>query len=273
MSFRAPVGAAWLMCGAALTAVTPASAKTISITIGQRAEIRGDTLVVKTTVGNTGDEAAKSVKANLRFGDETVGGKLHDELEPNGKFEEELAITTGRLGDGRWPYAIAVDYADANLYPFQALLMSAIVVGSPPPAKLSIAELKAEPIATSGPLSITFKNLSGTEREVSYRVVVPEGLEAAEPSGRVNLTGWGQAELEVELVNRTALAGSRYPIFVAVEYDDGGVHQGIVSQNVVEIVAPRNFWEENQTLLIVGAGILVALWLVLVVRGAMSRKT
>ena len=74
------------------------------------------------------------------------------------------------------------------------------------------------------------------------------------------------------MVNRTALAGSRYPVFVAVEYDDGGMHQSVVAQGIVEIVAPRNFWEANQRLLIGGAGVLVALWLVLVVRRATSRR-
>jgi hypothetical protein len=272
MRWRTPAGAALIGC-AALALGTPATAKTISITIGQQTEVRGDTLVAKTKVGNTGDEPAKAVTAMLRFGDKVVRGKLHDTLEDGASFDEELTLSTGPLGDGRWPYAIAVDYADANLYPFQALLMTTTVVGSPPPPKLSIPEMKADAIATSGSLAIRFKNLAGTERDVSYRVVVPEGLEAGEPTGTVNLKGWGEASTDVTVVNRTALPGSRYPVFVAVEYDDGGTHQSVVSQGMVEIVAPRNFWEENQTLLIAGAVLLVALWLVLVVRGAMSRKT
>jgi hypothetical protein len=102
-------------------------------------------------------------------------------------------------------------------------------------------------------------------------VIVPEGLEASEPTGNIHLKGYAEDTTSVTIVNRTALAGSRYPVFVAVEYDDGGVHQGIVAQGIVEIVAPRNFWEENQTLLIVGVGVLLALWLVLVLRRATSR--
>ena len=251
--------------------VTGVEAKTISITIGQRAELRGETLVVKTTVGNTGDEAAKSVAANLRFGDKQVRGKLRDELQPNANFEEELSIATGTLGEGRWPYQIAVDYADANLYPFQALLVTTTVVGNPPPAKLSVPEIKSSGIADSGPLDIKFKNLAAADREVSYRVVVPEGLEATEPTGTIQLKGWAEDSTSVTVVNRTALAGSRYPVFVAVEYEDGGMHQSVVAQGLVEIVAPRNFWEENQVLLIGGAGLLLAVWLVLVLRRVASR--
>ena len=102
-------------------------------------------------------------------------GKLHEDLAPNATFEEELTIATGTLGEGRWPYAIAVDYADANLYPFQALLVATQVVGNPPPAKLSVPEIKSNGIAESGPLSIKFKNLAAAERDVTFRVIVPGG--------------------------------------------------------------------------------------------------
>ncbi len=263
-------GIVWIVV---LGLVAGAEAKTISITIGQKAEIRGENLVVKTSVGNTGDESAKSVAANLRFGDKTVRGKLHEDLAPNATFEEELTIATGALGDGRWPYSIAVDYADANLYPFQALLVTTIVVGTPPLAMLSVPEITSNGIAESGPLSIKFKNLAASERDVTFRVIVPQGLEVSEPTSNVHLKGYAEDTTSVTIVNRTALAGSRYPVFVAVEYDDGGVHQGIVAQGIVEIVAPRNFWEENQTLLIVGVGVLLALWLVLVLRRATSRRS
>jgi hypothetical protein len=262
-------GTVWVVV---LGLVAGAEAKTISITIGQRAELRQDRLVVKTTVGNTGDEAAKSVAVNLRFGEQHVRGKLRDELQPDASFEEELSVPVGSLGEGRWPYQIAVDYADANLYPFQALLVTTTVVGSPAPAKLSVPEISAPGIADSDSVTMRFKNLAGTDREVRYRLIVPEGLEALEPTGTLRLAGWGEDSTSVTVVNRTALAGSRYPVFVAAEYDDGGTHQSVVAQGIVEIVPPRNFWEENQTLLIAGAALLVALWLVLVVRRATSRR-
>lgn len=248
-----------------------ANAKTISITIGQKAELKGDSLVVKVTVGNTGDESAKAVAANLRFGDKAVKGKLHDDVAPNANFEEELTIPTGKLGDGRWPYQIAVDYADANLYPFQALLVNTIVVGNPSPAKLTIPEIKADGISDSGSLSVKMKNLAGTERDVSYRVIVPDGLEATDPKGNLHLKPWAVDGTSVSIVNRTALAGSRYPVFVAAEYDEDGVHQGVVMQGLVEIVAPQNFWEEHQAALIGGAIALVVVWLGVVARGMMRR--
>jgi hypothetical protein len=249
-----------------------ADAKTISITISQKTELQGERLVVKTTVGNTGDESAKAVAVNLRFGDAKARGKLHDDLAPNATFEEELAIPVGKLGEGRWPYQIAVDYADANLYPFQALLVTTFVVGNPPPARLSVPEISAPGgIAEAGTLTVKMKNLGPTERETSYRVIAPEGLELEAPTGTAHLKGWGEETTSIGILNRTALAGSRYPIFVAAEYDDEGMHQGIVAQGIIEIIAPRNFWEENRVPIFAIAGVLLALWLGLVVRRTMSR--
>ncbi len=261
-----------VLCVALLIGAT-AHAKTISITIGQKAELRDGNLVVKTNVGNSGDENAKAVAPNLRFGDKTVRGKLHDDLAPNSTFEDELTVPTGALGEGRWPYEIAVDYADANLYPFQALLVTTTVVGNPPPPKMSVPEIKSDGISDSGPLNVKFKNLSGVDRDVSYRVVVPEGLEATEPTGTVHLKGWGETSASPTIVNRTALAGSKYPVFVSVQYDDGGMHQSVVAQGIVAIVEKRTFFEAHQGALFGGVAILVGLWLVLVVQWLIGRKT
>ena len=260
------------LCVLVLGLAAVAHAKTISITIGQKAELRGTDLVVKATIGNTGDESAKAVAATLRFGDKQVRGARHEDLAPQARYEEELVVPTGPLGEGRWPYSIAVDYADANLYPFQALLVTAVTVGNPGPAKVSVPEIRSSGIADEGSLSLRFKNLAGVDRDVRYRLIVPEGLEASEPVGSMHLKAWAEATTSIDVVNRTALAGSRYPVFVAAEYDDEGVHQGVVAQGIVEIVPPRNFWEKYQTVLIAGAALLVVAWLGLVARGVMRRS-
>jgi hypothetical protein len=261
-----------LVWAVVLVAGAAAWAKTISITITQRPELRGTTLVVKATVGNTGDEAAKAVTANVKFGDKQVKGKTHDDLAPNATFDEELSIETGALGPGRWPYQVTVDYADANLYPFQALHVTTIAVESPPTAKMSVSKIESSTIADSGPLTIKLKNLAAVERDVTYRVVVPEGLETGDPSASVHLAGWAEVTSSATIINRTALAGSKYPVFVVVEYDEAGVHQAVIGQSIVEIVPPQNMWETYQTPLIAGAVLLVVLWLVYVARGVMSRK-
>ena len=248
---------------AALLLAGPAAAGTISITISQTARIADGDLVVEVTIGNSGDEAALSVVPVLRFGDESVRGKGTPSLAPNASLDETLTLPVGALGEGRWPYQIAVDYTDQNQYPFQALLAQALVVGNPPAAKVAVRAIAGTEVAGSGTLSVGVKNLTPDTRSARVRVLLPEGLEAKDPVRTVALEAWEEATLEVGVVNRTALVGSRYPVFVTAEYDDGGVHQAVVAQSVVAVTGADSFLDRNAGLLRNAAIALLAAWLLL----------
>jgi hypothetical protein len=245
----------------AAAAAGPARAGTISISIAQTTRLADGNLVADVKVSNAGDEAALSVTPVLRFGDKTVRGKGTPSLGPNASHEETLTLPVGALGDGRWPYRIAVDYTDQNQYPFQALLAQPLVVGNPPTAKVAVPAIDGTEVAGNGTLSVTVKNLTADPRPARVTVLVPEGLEVTDPTHTVELAGWADTTLRVPIVNRTALPGSRYPVFVTVEYDDGAVHQAVVAQGVVSVTGANSFLDRNGHLLRYGAIGLVALWL------------
>ena len=257
---------------AACALAAPAEAGTISITISQGVAVSADKLMVNLKVGNSGDEAALSVTPSLRFGDQVVRGKGKESLAPNASFEETLTLPVGSLGEGRWPYRIAVDYTDQNQYPFQALQTQAINVGSPPPAKVVVPTIKSADIAGSGTLTLTVKNLTADPRTARVSVFVPEGLEATDPVREVKLDGWKEQDLTVPITNRTALAGSHYPVFVVAEYEDGAVHQSAVAQGMVSVIEAQSFFSRNTRLLWIGAGVLIALWLAVVVMRSVGRS-
>lgn len=259
------------ICCAAVVLAGTAAAGTISITISQGARISDGQLIVAVKVGNTGDEAALSVTPILRFGDKEARGKGKPSLEPNGSLEETLTLPVGALGEGRWPYRLAVDYTDQNQYPFQALHTQMAVIGSPPPAKVAVPAIQSEEIAGSGTLTLSVKNLTPETRTAKVSVLVPEGLEAADAVREVTLDGWKEAKLEVPVTNRTALVGSRYPVFVTAEYDDGGVHQAVVAQGIVSVGATESFFTRNRNLLWLIAGAVVLLWLAFVASRALRR--
>jgi hypothetical protein len=258
---------------AACALAAPAEAGTISITISQGVAVSADKLMVNLKVGNSGDEAALSVTPSLRFGDQVVRGKGKESLAPNTSFEETLTLPVGSLGEGRWPYRIAVDYTDQNQYPFQALQTQAINVGSPPPAKVVVPTIKSADIAGSGTLTLTVKNLTADPRTARVSVFVPEGLEATDPIREVKLDGWKEQDLTIPITNRTALAGSRYPVFVVAEYDDGAVHESAVAQGIVSVIEAQSFFSRNTRFLWIGAGVLVVLWLAIVVMRSAGRSS
>jgi hypothetical protein len=241
-----------------------AAAKNISITISQATHVSEGNLVVTVKVGNSGDEAALSVVPSLYFGDKVVRGKGKPSLEPNTSFEETLSLPVGTLGEGRWPYRLAIDYTDANQYPFQALQTQAVVIGNPPPAKVAVPSIKAEDIAGTGTLAVTVKNLTPDTRTAAVEVLVPEGLEVSDGSRKVTLEAWKEERIEVPVTNRTALVGSRYPVFVSAEYDDGPVHQAVVAQGIVSVVGTESFFTRYRRILFMVAGAVVLAWLAVV---------
>jgi hypothetical protein len=240
-----------------------AQAGTIGIAITQRAELVAGELRVAVELRNEGDEAAHSVAPILRLEGREVRGAAQAVLAPSQQLETSLAIAAEGLHEGRWPFQVAVDYTDANQYPFQTILVAMLPVGDPPPAKVAVPELSSPSLSERGDLQFTVKNLSAAERRVGVRVFAPEAIEV-EAVPELSLSAWGQESLAADLTNRAALAGSRYPLYVAVEYEDGDVHQALLAQTTVEIVASETLGPGGRYLWI-GAGALGLVFVGLIV--------
>jgi len=255
-------------------AARPAAAGSISITIQPRAELTNGELTAHVKVTNSGDEAAQSVAAVLRFGDQQARSEARDSLGPNQSMDPSVSLHVGELGPGRWPYRVAVDYTDANQYPFQALHVGLLNIGNPAPAKMAVPEIKSAPFSSSGSLRLRVKNLSGAARKAQVTIAVPEGVEATEPVLEVPLAPWEEKTLAAPIVNRTALAGSRYPVFAFIQYDeDGGVHQTTIAQGMVEIQAAQSFFQTQRTGLWLAAAVVVVAWLGFLLWWAAARRT
>jgi len=239
----------------------PAAAKSISINMSITPEVRAGALAVRIKVSNTGDEAASSVTPLVRMGDKEARGTRREALAPNESMEETLNLSTGELGPGRWPLRVAVDYTDANQYPFQALHVALVTVGNPSPARIALPEVKIPPLAEDVEMSARVKNLSGAARKVRVTAYVPEGLEVTAGAPEIDVEPWGEKTVSIDLKNRTALAGSRYPLFASAEYDDGGTHYAVIGNGVVEIGASSPV--VAPTLRIIG-GVLLVGWLILI---------
>ena len=248
-----------------------AHAGNISITTQQNAHLDGNTLHVEITIGNTGDEAAHAVTPLVRFGDKEARGQRVDTLTPNASVKDMLSLDVGRLTEGTWAYMVAVDYTDANQYPFQAVQGGRLAVGNPPPAKISIASMKAGKLAKTTTLAVSMKNLEGLPRTVAIRLMPPDGIEASPATKDLTFEGWQEQSFDVTLTNRTALPGSRYPVFASAQYDAGGVHFSVLGQGIVEIVPSETLIDRFGGSLWIGAVGLGVLFVALV--GLRSRRS
>jgi hypothetical protein len=237
------------------------SAGTISIGISHRLEIGADGAHAIVTVSNSGDEAAHSVGVQVEVLGVEHRGETHTTLRPGTSYEETLPVAMEDLPDGRWPYRIAVDYTDANQYPFQALSLATFLRGNPPPSQIAVSTLEAPGLAQHGPVIVSVKNLSDAERSAELRLVLPRGIDVPGGNLEFTLTPWEERSLEVPVVNRFALAGSRYPVYAVVEYDEDSTHQAIVASGDLEIIEAVTVVESSRSylwILAVALGVLFA---------------
>jgi len=112
----------------------------------------------------------------------------------------------------------------------------------------------------SGRLSAQVKSLSPAAHRVEIRYLVPLGLEVQEPARSFDLAPWSDVRVEAQILNRSALPGSRYPVFVTVEYDDAGGHHAMVAHDVVEILAKE---DHRARYAFAAAALFVLCWLAL----------
>ena len=247
----------------------PAGAGSITINMTTKTELSDKELSVNLVVTNSGDEAAGSVVPILRMRDHEARGAREDSLPPNGKMERTLVVPADDLGEGRWPIRVAVSYTDQNQYPFQALHVTLVTRGNPLPGKVAVTKVDVTPLESSADVNLKVKNLAGVERAASVTLFAPEDIEVQGGPEQVTLDAWAEDAVSFEITNRTALTGSRYPVFAVVEYDDGGTHHAIQAQGIVEVRSPRAFLP-RALLWVVGA--LLLGWVALLLLRARSRR-
>jgi hypothetical protein len=259
-------GAALLLVG---FGASLASAGSITINMTTRTELSEKQLSVNLSVGNAGDEAAGAVVPILRLRDHEARGAREDSLAPGARIERTMVVPADDLGDGRWPFRVAVSYTDQNQYPFQALHVSLITRGNPLPAKVAVPRISITPLESSAAVSMAVKNLAGVERTATVTLFAPEDIEVQGGPADVKLAAWDEENVHFDITNRTALAGSRYPVFASVEYDEPGAHHAVLAQAVVEVRSPR---AALPRVLLWVVGVLLVAWLALLAWRGRARQ-
>ena len=219
-----------LLPGSALSA----GAGTITMKTETRAVLEAGTLAVQINVLNSGDETARSVMAAASFGGRDVHGEARAALPPGTAMDVVLRLPW-TPGKGQWPLTSTIDYTDGRGYALQALHVALVSSTDAAPALVAIVDFTMDPVVTSGNLIVRLKNLSPLSQDARLSFSVPLGLEVENPVRPLFLEPWGDAEVKARIVNRTALAGSRYVAFAVVEYDDGEGHHAALARGAVEI--------------------------------------
>lgn len=207
---------------------------TITIRLDAKTQL-GERLTLTLNALNTGEEAAHAVVPEVVHLGASTPGEEVAKITSKGTHEWRIELTPPP-GPGTYPVVIRLRYADANGYPFSALLVHTVRTqgATAGPVRETI---DAGNIAKQA--SVTVKLDNPGPKTVSGRatIVLPAEFGTEEPTRTAEVGGQDRHEVTFTVENRSALVGSVYPIYALFEYDVDGTRQAVVSETSLRVSA------------------------------------
>lgn len=210
-----------------------AEAKFISIETTTTVTMKNNEVGMRVSLANKGDEPAHNVTVNVEIMGKQLKGPLKDKLGVNEKYNEEFTTKVDFQKPGRYPVVVNVGYTDANLYPFTALSVALLNFKESANARV-VGIIPQTKLAKNGKIPLTVNNIDVAERKFHFRLVSPKEIFIANPEGDISVDSGADKTVSFDARNISALPGSSYPLFVLLEYEDGGYHYSAVnSGNII----------------------------------------
>lgn len=213
-------------------------------------------LSVVVEVTNGGKESAHALRATIQTGAARVTIPGQD-VRPGQSHKFTASIPVQASKPGTYPVFVTIAYADANGYNFSALAWSSYSSGAPTTSDI-FGVLTASPVSDKGEIRLKLKNNSSEARTLALAPVLPLELTPEGLPGTLTLAPGQENELTGSIANFSALGGSRYPIFIALEYETADAHFSNVITTVVDVVTPGTVFSRYRNWLI-GVGVALAL--------------
>jgi hypothetical protein len=179
---------------------------------------------LEVSVQNDGDEAARAVQIHVELAGEEQTGPKWENMAPKEKKSQLFFFEKIPPKPGTYPALVTIDFADLNMYPFTALNVAAMQVGSSSSKAQIFAKADSLTISKSGTLSMSVKNLDAKPKSLKARVLAPRELDVKPILFEMELAANSTVDRSIEVANFSALPGAGYPIFIIFEYDQGDVH-------------------------------------------------
>jgi hypothetical protein len=184
---------------------------------------------------NKGDETARNVRIQTAVGGGSATSPLKQALDPGEVYRWDAAIPVEFHKAGSYPVTTTIDYADENLHPYMAVVVSHVDFKERVASRV-VGELTATSVAEAGRLRVQVRNLEPIELSVTVRAVVPRGLLIDSPERRISLESGETRDVDFDISNVSALVGSSYAIFAVLEHEDQNYHHASVLTGSVGVV-------------------------------------
>ena len=212
---------------------------------------------IKLSATNRGDEEAHHVQPEVRLLGQAIAGPLRQSLRPGELYSWKTTVEVQKdsLLPGRYPIFIVLDYTDRNLYPFSAVSATYMDSGKGRPSHVS-GRIPTVEISHKGKIEIRLSNQDDHDRNVTLKMVGPRELSLKGMKGPLFVKARSEISVSSAVTNLSALSGSSYRVYAAVEYEEAGVHfstaiPGIVTIGSSESPVRRYRW------VLIGLGVLL----------------
>lgn len=260
----------WVIFSMVFFCATPSLAAVLKIKTETTVQTTGDQLHIAVTLTNEGNAVAYNLQVHLELMGETLDSKLKPQLNPaaSGTFVFKKRVEGQK--EGRYPLTVAVDFHDANQYPFSALSGMTFSMGPDVNSDLAVIG-KDIAMDKTGKLSLNIKNIGADEKKILASLVLPKELSTPTPQMSFLLGPRSQKDLDFEIRNFSALPGADYPVFCYLEYDLENIHHTAVCTAVIKIIEKDNLFRQYRWLWMVLTGVLILVLLALMVKNRMKK--
>jgi hypothetical protein len=231
-----------LFCGSGYSA---------SLSLGFDASTRfaNGQVTARVTITNQGDESAKSVYMEALLGERSVSSSEIETLPVGASYEWDIELGPPPKPRGVYTVALRVHYTDIYGHPASGLHSIPLYTGDVPAGRPIDAELSSTTIKQSGELKLTLKAQESFTNEVTCRLILPSEVQCDKSVARLPTATDEPVEHRFAIYNGTALRGSRYRVFVVMDYVQDGLHASVVKVGLLEVapyaklsVRERNLW-------------------------------
>ena len=261
----------WVIFSIVIFCATPSFAGVLKIKTQTTVQTTGDQLHITVTLTNEGTAIAYNLQVHLKLMGETLDSKLKPQLDPAGSGTFVFEKRAEGIKEGRYPLTVAVDFHDANQYPFSALSGMTFSIGPNVNSDLAVIG-KNIAMDNGGELSLNIKNIGAGEKKILASLVLPKELSTPTPQMSFLLGPRSQKDLDFEIRNFSALPGADYPVFCYFEYDLENIHHTAVCTAVIKIIEKENLFRQYRWLWMGLAGALILVLLTLIIRSRIKTK-
>ena len=192
-----------------------------TISLEQGVSTDNTTGVLHVTITNRGDDVCRNITVSCEFEGIRVTASGPRDLHPDDSGQYTTQLDLGTV-PGDYFAVVRTSYSDANMRQFSTVMLHKFAVGSAGVSQI-VAKFGDVEIAGHGTAVLRLHSNEGTEVEATLHVYAPNELIVGDIQKTITLAPGAAPTIEIPLENFSALAGSRYPLHVAVAYERAGV--------------------------------------------------